>query len=140
MLVKNTAEAMKFYHHLLSVGDSLDIPPEDQAPYENGYFIHFSKICNFFHTLDSIWNSNEDLTQSDYVRHYTGPLGRHYHAGIIQKTIFKGIHIMIQTQNKLLVLMNRKRFTTVNIQERLQRIYKISCKAYAQYFDSRIQL
>lgn len=51
------------------------IPRPDQAPYENGHFIHFAKKhSNIIHRLEDRWNNTVSEEMDDYIRHYTNAL------------------------------------------------------------------
>jgi hypothetical protein len=52
------------------------VPPEDEAPYENGHVIHLAKGKPFVAVLDRRWNNNADPCLDDYIRHYSqgGPM------------------------------------------------------------------
>ena len=52
------------------------VPKEDQAPYENGHVIHYSKHHQDVFILDHLlWNNNSKIDPSSYIQHYSsGPL------------------------------------------------------------------
>jgi hypothetical protein len=53
------------------------LPKEDDAPWENGVVIHYTRGRSFVSELDRRWNNNIAPTDSDYVRHFTGPMRAH---------------------------------------------------------------
>jgi hypothetical protein len=93
IIVKNTAETQKLFESILEKAET-SVPRENQAPYENGHVIHYSKGCEFLQTLDLRWNNNMDKKLNDYIRHYSnGSLMRkHYKVttgGKIVKKVLK---------------------------------------------------
>jgi len=133
MIVKNSVEAITFYRNMLLTANS-DVPAEDQAPYENGHFIHYGKSCNYLHVLDSIWNNNKDPMLNDYIRHYTGPMRKHYQIRHHQKIARRVFETIIRVRNKYAKLVSREQPAQQRIQDRLRRIYEMSCKKYRQHF------
>lgn len=75
----NTDEAVCFLNNLLAMADKA-VPPEDDAPFENGHFIYYAKGAGWIQTIGHFeWNNNSTMNQESYVQHYSGGPLRKFH-------------------------------------------------------------
>ncbi len=70
----NNERSKAFFSDLLARAYTYEVPAEDNAPYENGYFINQGKDSKDISIIGNSWNNNQVPKPTDYVRHYTGPM------------------------------------------------------------------
>jgi len=80
----NTPQTREFLSNVIDNTEK-QLPPEDQALYENGHVIHYSKDQPFVQILDSKWNNNRDPELKDFIRHFSagGPMRKLYKKSLI---------------------------------------------------------
>jgi hypothetical protein len=84
--IANTAITKDFLKNLLANGH-IPVPAEDEAPYENGHFIHYLNKSNLAGLLDhEKWNNNSELNPGSYIQHYSGGnLRKYYNSSLAPK-------------------------------------------------------
>jgi hypothetical protein len=77
--IANTDTTKDFIKKLLANGH-IPVPSEDEAPYENGHFIHYLKKNDTVGLLEhEKWNNNSALNPYSYIQHYSGGNLRKYY-------------------------------------------------------------
>lgn len=101
IIVKNADDATAFFQKVLSTAE-MPIPQEDSVGWgENGHVIHYLKKRELLHIIDRRWNNNTDVTLDDYIRHYTGPMRKHYEQPVFSKTNVRILKLTSKIINKL---------------------------------------
>jgi hypothetical protein len=81
--VANTDITKFFFRQLLDNGHN-PVPIEDEAPYENGHFIHYLNESKIAGELEhNEWNNNSMLDPKSYIQHYSGGNLRKYYNSIL---------------------------------------------------------
>lgn len=76
IFLKNTPEALFYLTNVINHKDS-PIPKEDQALYENGHMIHFSKDNPIVQIIEfKKWNNNQNINTESFIQHYSGGMLR----------------------------------------------------------------
>jgi hypothetical protein len=86
IIAVNSSATRSFFRTLID-NCGRAVPEEDQALYENGHVIHYSKGQPFLHLLDRRWNNNADPVLKDFIRHYSagGPMRILYRTTLLGK-------------------------------------------------------
>ncbi len=142
IIVRNTPESVSFFQQLLREAAWTGIPKEDQAPYENGHFIHFAKRYDVFQVLEIVWNNNRDVHLDDFIRHYSAPLLRPlYRSTPLGRFVPKAVRSITRVRNKLMDAWDklvrtvmRRPYQPVPINDRLRAIHEVACHTYPRQF------
>jgi hypothetical protein len=74
VIIARASTATQVFLDLIVANCEVAIPEEDRAPYENGHVIHFAKSSPLLEIIDRQWNQTVAPAETDYIRHYTGPM------------------------------------------------------------------
>jgi hypothetical protein len=75
IFLRNNEDSIRFLDNVLNSANE-EVPPEDQAPYENGHMIMCGKNCRAVEIIDYMWNNNRALDENSYIQHYSGGILR----------------------------------------------------------------
>jgi hypothetical protein len=119
IIAKNTAETRMFLSDVID-NAAFTVPAEDQALYENGHVIHYSKDKPFVHILSSEWNNNCDPGLKDFVRHFSagGPMRKLYRKSLVGFTA----HVTNRVQTKVWKKLRPSGTPSVVLRERIDRL------------------
>lgn len=111
------------------------VPEEDQAPYENGHVIHYTRDLPGLTLISKAWNNTSDEAMEDHIRHFCGGEGlrRVYRPTLWERVAWEGYRKVDAVKRRL----GAKRFATQDLDETVDRLYDDVLRRYPAFADSK---
>jgi len=109
------------------------VPEADQAPYENGHVIHYTKDWPGLTLLSKAWNNTTDEALDDHIRHYCGGEGlrRVYRPTLYERVAWS----MYQKQDAVKRKLGLKKFSAEPLDRTVDRLLGDVLRRYPVFGD-----